>query len=92
MIFKIYIIIFVLLLLFSCNNSENISPQEKVAISEINKKYKDDLMKMNKNIFELNNEIINKTIERRKWKMQESETGLYWEILKTTDGEQLKSG
>lgn len=88
---KTYFIPVVLcLMMISCNNTE--TNKEPLPFSVANNVHKEELMEWNKKVFELNNDIIKKTIERRNWNMQVSEVGLYSQILSKTDGEQASGG
>lgn len=73
-----------LLISFSCkNNPKQISSREI-------KQYKEPLVKVNKILVEKDRIRIEKFAQRRNWKMQTSETGLYFIINGNSTGEKAK--
>lgn len=91
----IYLAIFVsiLLVLASCNNEKvKENKEESRPYSEVKKEHRDELLEWNKDIVEIDNTVIEKFIERRKWDMEISGTGLYYQIYQETDGEMAVEG
>ena len=75
---------FPILFLLTASTCKN-TPRTMVSDKEI-KKYKEPLIKVNKQLVEKDRLLIQKYAERRKWKMQESETGLFYMIDSTGRG------
>ncbi len=76
-----YTILFSLIILCGCNNNQEQSPEKKKAYSEVKKQHEDELLEWNKKIVDIDHTVIQKFIERRKWDMNISPTGLYYQIL-----------
>ena len=81
---KIYIILLIFII-FSCNFSNNNNTKQV----DNQKVDKEGLLEWNKNIVDVNSDIIKKYIDRRQWKMNVSGSGLYWQIYKKTDLEKV---
>ena len=73
-------------LLFSTNCKQNSTAPEEIVIQ------KEDLIEWNRNIMNLNRDIIEKYIKRHEWEMNLSESGLYWQIYYTTNNQKIQSG
>ena len=74
------------LILFSCHKSKE---------PESNKKHindKNSLVKINKFLVQKDAEAIENYIERRKWKMKTTESGLYYMIYKNGNGKKATHG
>ena len=82
---KIYILLLVFII-FSCDFSNNNIKQ--VDNQNVDK---ESLLEWNKNIVDVNSDIIKKYIDRRQWKMNISGSGLYWQIYKKTNLEKVGS-
>ena len=74
------------IILFSCKSSNKPGNNKK----HVNDK--ESLMKINKYLVEKDREAIESYINRRKWKMKVTETGLYYMIYKKGFGENVKTG
>lgn len=84
---KIKIILFLcIFIIISCQNKNKTNIDIETTID------KNELLEWNKKIVDINTEVINKFLERRKWKMEISETGLYWQIIKKTNLQKIVSG
>ncbi|HOZ30705.1 MAG TPA: FKBP-type peptidyl-prolyl cis-trans isomerase [Bacteroidales bacterium] len=82
----------ILLMLFSCNN-EPVNAERKILPYSIVKKiHREELLDWNKNLVEIDYSVIQKYIDRRKWNMAVSETGLYYQIYSITDGQKAVDG
>ena len=78
---KIFILI-AFSILFSCNSGEN---KKK----DLNK-YKEPLLKINKYLVNEDQERIKSYINRKKWDMTQTETGLWYMIYENGEGEQAQ--
>lgn len=87
----ITIVLMTISFLNSCNNQVEQKP-EILPYSEIKKIYRDDLLEWNREVAQTDKLIIEKFIERRKWDMQVSETGLYYDVYYKGNGEQAIEG
>ncbi|MDR2836017.1 MAG: FKBP-type peptidyl-prolyl cis-trans isomerase [Bacteroidales bacterium] len=82
-----YLLIFSILLLFSCKeNNQKLTPVNNFTVN------KQELLEWNQKLVDINTNLITKLIERRKWNMNVSETGLYWQIVEKTNSEKVLSG
>ncbi|PLX06289.1 MAG: hypothetical protein C0596_17610 [Marinilabiliales bacterium] len=91
----IYTILFIFLLIgliSSCNNEEKQVEEVELPYSVVKKIHRDELLDLNKDIVEIDHTVIEKFIERRKWEMEISGTGLYYQIYEKTDGQQAVDG
>ncbi|MDL2262990.1 FKBP-type peptidyl-prolyl cis-trans isomerase [Bacteroidales bacterium OttesenSCG-928-I21] len=88
---------FVLLLIFagvsavSCKN-ETSNTETTLSLSQYKKQHKQEMMDWNKAIVEIDHDVIAKFIERRKWSMENTETGLYWQVYEKKTAPKVKSG
>ena len=73
-------------ILFSCHQSKEPESKKKLI------KDKNSLVEINKFLVQKDAEAIENYIERRKWKMQITESGLYYMIYKNGNGKQAKQG
>ncbi|HNQ69177.1 MAG TPA: FKBP-type peptidyl-prolyl cis-trans isomerase [Bacteroidales bacterium] len=80
------------ILLFSCNNDSIPEDQKLLPYSVVKKIHREELLNWNKNLVEIDYTVIQKYIERRKWKMEVSESGLYYQIYYKTDNEEAADG
>ncbi len=86
------ILIFIVIIMFlSCGGSPEKQP-EPIPYSEIKNLYKDELMEWNKEITQTDKLIIEKFIERRKWDMNMSGTGLFYQIYHHGNGKKAENG
>ncbi len=60
--------------------------------SQLKGENKDETIQINKDLIEVNRDVINKYIERHKLKMTETSTGLFYVITNQTSDKQVKSG
>jgi len=81
-------LLFIILLLFSCKE-ENTTKQP---IIYDNSKLEDTLIRANKYLLERDKELIESYIKRRNWKMQTTESGLWYEIYSKTDKKKIVAG
>lgn len=87
--FKTYFILTLcILLLTNCTDKNNRQPQT-VSIEE---KLKKPLMKANQNLVNQDNDRIKSYAERRNWNMQETVTGLWYEVYSKGNGALAKKG
>jgi FKBP-type peptidyl-prolyl cis-trans isomerase len=78
--------LFVFILVFGCKqNTKEYTAKEKQVFNE-------NLVKANKGLVDNDQQEIAKYLARRNWNMQKSETGLWYEIIKSTNGKITKSG
>lgn len=91
---KIFFVITILsLITISCNRTaKNNAEEESIPYTKAKNAYKKELLEWNKKLVEVDNDVISKFIERRRWKMDVTETGLYWQIYKKTDGKKAQGG
>lgn len=78
--------VFLFLFFFSCNNWNN-QNEEKRPIAT-----KEDMIKVNKFMISQDKDMIEAYIKRRKWDMQKTESGLFYEIVEKGSGKQIKFG
>lgn len=76
----------------SCGDKNKNNQGEILPYSVVRNENKEELLEWNKRLFEADLDLLKKFIERRKWDMEVSETGLYWQIYYKTDGEQANVG
>ncbi|MDD3740440.1 MAG: FKBP-type peptidyl-prolyl cis-trans isomerase [Bacteroidales bacterium] len=86
------IFIGIVLMLFSCNNEPVQVEQKILPYSVVKKIHREELMNWNKNLVEIDYTVIQKYIERRKWKMEICESGLYFQIYNNTNEQQAVDG
>lgn len=84
--------IFVSLCLLACKENKRKTNNEAVPYSVEKKKHRQELLDWNKDITAIDYDVIEKFIERRKWQMKISETGLYWQIISSTEQQQAEDG
>lgn len=78
--------LFITVLLFGCKqSSKEYSAKEKQV-------FKENLVKANKGLVKNDQEQIADFVARRNWNMQKTETGLWYEIVKTANGKNTKLG
>lgn len=82
----------IIILLFSCDNDPVQENQKLLPYSVVKKIHREELLNWNKNLVEIDYTVIQKYIERRKWKMEVSESGLYYQIYYKTDNEEAADG
>ncbi len=76
---EIFIFLFIVFLILSCNDdNKNITYQQTKIISQLDRN--DTLRLINKSLIITDRERISAYIKRRNWNMNESETGLFYEI------------
>ena len=81
-------ILFYFIISVSCNSeSENVTFQPK---EQIKSGYKDTLEKINKYLLKVDAERIENYIIRHNWKMQNTPTGLWYEIYSQGKGKKIK--
>ncbi|MCK4663259.1 MAG: FKBP-type peptidyl-prolyl cis-trans isomerase [Bacteroidales bacterium] len=86
MIHSLIIIIIFVLLICSCKEkTRNVSDKD---IKEL----KEPLIEVNKYLVKKDADLIKKYAERRKWKMKETESGLWYMIYKNGNGKQANEG
>jgi len=83
--YKIYFILITFAFLISCNNKTDRSENNKF------NNIKEPLVNANKYLKRTETEEINGYIERRKWNMQKTETGVRYWIYKTGNGKKIKN-
>lgn len=83
--FFIVIALFCYILCFISCNQTNTTNNTLAPYSKVKKEHQTELMSLNKDLVNLDKEMISKFIERRKWNMQISETGLYYQIYHHTN-------
>ena len=91
--FKITYLYFIAIsiLVIACSGGRKEQEKEKVVpYSEEKKKHRQELLDWNKDITQVDYVVIEKFIERRKWDMQTSETGLFWQIYFKTEAEKAE--
>lgn len=87
-------VVSILILMISCNNNQQNNDTDRSALpySVAKMEHKQELLDWNKGIVEIDYTVINKFIERRKWEMQTTGTGLYYQIYDKTNGEKSVDG
>lgn len=86
-----YIFVFALLAFCSCKQ-ESSNGIDKVGYKQEKKEKAEETIKINRDQLEVNRDVIAKYIERHKWKMEETETGLYYMINTKTSDTEVVSG
>ncbi|MBN2682710.1 MAG: FKBP-type peptidyl-prolyl cis-trans isomerase [Bacteroidales bacterium] len=81
---------FSLLLFLSC--SDNTENDKKPLSTKEKQEKKEMLEKANKGLVKIHNERIIQFAKRRKWNLTQTETGLWYEIYKTSNGVPVKTG
>ncbi len=76
----------VFLMSASCNSGKKAN-DEPLAYSDVKHQYQKPMIEMNKEIIAVNDEMIRGFIKRRNWDMQQSPSGLYYQIYSHSDGE-----
>lgn len=90
MVKNILILAFICVVILGCNNTNSNTEQKPLPYSVVKKEHEKELLEWNKEIIEIDNTVIDKFIERRKWKMQISGTGLYYQIYHNGEGEKAE--
>ncbi|MDA3892420.1 MAG: FKBP-type peptidyl-prolyl cis-trans isomerase [Salinivirgaceae bacterium] len=81
-----FVILMAGILLFSCKSqTKNYTAKEK-------KEFHNNLVKANKGLVTKDQELIESYAKHRNWNMQKSKTGLWYEIIKTTNAPKAKPG
>ena len=84
---SVIILISILIGLVSCKNDQNEEPEQTaLPYSVVKLQHRQELLDWNKEIVEIDHTVIEKFIERRKWNMEISGSGLYYQIYQETDG------
>jgi len=82
----LFVALFITVLLFGCKqNSKEYTAKEKQV-------FKNNLVKANRGLVENDQEKIANYLAHRNWNMQKTETGLWYEIIKSDSGKITKSG
>ncbi len=66
--------------------------QQAVPYSVVKSLHKQELMEWNKGLVEIDYGVIEKYIDRHKWSMEVTQSGLYWQIYSKTDGKPAVDG
>ncbi len=77
--------------MLSCSSKKE-PAETKVPYSQIKNENKEETIKINHDMLDVNRDVINKYIERHKWQMTETETGLFYMIYGKSNGVEVKSG
>lgn len=85
-------IVIIAALLASCASGGGNGEVVKDPYSKVKGETQEGSIKVNGDMIQVNKDVIEKYIERHKWEMQETETGLYYMIYSQTDGEGVQSG
>lgn len=89
---KIQLIYFLILILMTGSLSScDTGPKKPVLNDQQMKELQEPLMRVNRNLTEQDKMRIEKYIQRKGWKMNETETGLYYEILETGQGDSIRT-
>jgi FKBP-type peptidyl-prolyl cis-trans isomerase FkpA len=86
------IVAFVSLFAASCKNENSSQEQSALPYSVVKKLHQQELLDWNKGLVSIDYSVIQKYIERRKWDMQVTESGLYWQLYSQTDDIKAKDG
>lgn len=92
---KIFLILLLVNLILSCNSKNtdnNQQVEEKIPYSKAKKMHEKELLEWNKNIVELDAELIRKYIQRRNWNMEVTASGLYYQIYQKTNDIKAENG
>lgn len=81
-----------IILITSCDNSNNQDQEEILPYSEVKKIHRDELLEYNRNLTQTDKVIIEKFIERRNWDMEITGTGLYYMIYQSGKGQKAVNG
>ena len=87
-ILKIIFVSLIVSFFFSCKEN-NVTEQP---VTYDNSKLEDTLVKANKYLLERDKELIESYIQRRNWKMQKTDAGLWYDIYKKTNMPRIKHG
>ncbi|NLA25427.1 MAG: hypothetical protein GX879_10725 [Bacteroidales bacterium] len=87
---RILILLLPLFVVFSCKN--NATNENIEAYSDIKQKYQKPMLEMNKDMVIIETEMIQGFISRRNWEMQQTGSGLYYQVYKEGEGSFAKSG
>jgi len=84
------VIIYTLFVLFfvACKDDTVKNKQQPVNLAEI----EEQMLKVNTQLVAIEDESINKLIENKAWKMEETGTGLRWMIIEKGNGEKAQIG
>lgn len=80
------------LLAFGSCKTNNEPTETKVPYSKIKNENKEETIKINHDMLDVNRDVIDKYIERHKWHMTETQTGLFYMIFEKTQDVEVKSG
>lgn len=79
------LIVFVSFVVASCKNENTDPEQSALPYSVVKKLHQQELLDWNKGLVSIDYSVIQKYIERRKWSMQVTESGLYYQVYSQTD-------
>ena len=82
----------IVFLFSACNNKEVDKEQNTLPYSVAKKFHRQELLDWNQELVSIDYSVIQKYIERRKWDMQVSDNGLYWQIYSQTDHIKAEDG
>ena len=85
---KSVILFLAFIIIVSCENSETTNQP----FYNDKNKTEDTLIKANRYLLERDKEQIQSYVKRRSWKMQISESGLWYEVYKKTNNQKVESG
>lgn len=84
-------IYFIVLFAFAIACTNKTEEKEKIVPYSVEKKkHRQELLDWNKDFTKIDYVLIEKFVERRKWDMQISETGLFWQIYFRTEAEKAE--
>lgn len=91
-LFPISSILLIVVLLISCDNKEGDKEQSALPYSVVKQLHRQELLDWNQDLVSIDYSVIQKYIDRRKWDMQVSDNGLYWQIYSTSDDIKAEDG
>lgn len=86
------IIIFFLFAVFiamSCTSGDN-QEEELIPISQLKRQHRQEMMIYNRELTKTDKVVIERFIDRRRWDMTMSETGLFYQIYENGEGKKVK--
>ncbi len=85
---RIVLTLIIVLSAISCSNQK----KDKPFTAAEHQQFKENLVKANRGLLDIDKERIEAFIKRRNWNMQTTETGLWYEIYEQGDGDKPQKG
>lgn len=89
---KLLYIVIIAISVVSCKSNDGGQTEIKDPYSKVKKEKQEETIQINKDMLEVNKDVIEKYIARHNWEMTETESGLLYMIYAKTNDTEVKSG